>query len=101
MRNWRAKQKAQAASQAPVVRRLVLNDWPKGDCRFRADWPDGFVLEVQVTKNIATLTSAEWTEEIAISPGGETFLCNGCDQPTPELHEGPDEFVCQKCKEAG
>jgi hypothetical protein len=97
MRNWRAKRKAQADSQAPVLRRLVRKDWPNGDCRFRAEWSDGFVLEVQVAENTAVLNAAEWIEEIAITPDGKQFICNACERPTEVLHEAPNQFVCKGC----
>jgi len=97
---WRAVQKGQAAApppQAPAPRTLDIQDWPEGDCTFEAAWPDGFKVQVQITRDTAVLSADVWVETINLTADGKRFVCNGCERPTPTLQEGPEEFLCGKC----
>ncbi|MGA7326883.1 MAG: hypothetical protein WBX25_20930 [Rhodomicrobium sp.] len=92
------QQTAAPARKAPVPRRIDIRDLPKGDgCTFKATWPDGFEIEIQVTRDTVMLTAAEWIEEITLTPDGKQFVCTGCQRPTPILQEGPEQFLCAEC----
>jgi hypothetical protein len=104
MRTWRARQKGQAAPapQTPAHGRLIdIRDWPEGHgCTFEAKWPDGFKVEIQVKQGAAVLTADAWVETISLAPDGKHFICEACERPTPTLHEGPEQFLCEKCTAA-